>query len=108
MMTRSPSAAASSGAKWKADRRVGQPAPGGVGQLDSAAAYAPYRIRHEALAVGDVPDVHLLVLAQVGRVEQVLVDGDRPDVVEVGLGHGGPVDLGLHHGAQHLSQPFLT
>ena len=56
--------------------------------------------------VGSVTvDEDQLAGQQVGGVEQVLVDGHRADVVEVGLGDRGPVDLGLHHGAQHQVFP---
>src|SRR5207248_11763202 len=44
---------------------------------------------------------HLLVLEDVALGHQPRVDGDRTDVVEVGVGDGGPVDLGLHHAASH-------
>src|SRR3954468_22368826 len=65
------------------------------------AALAGDGVRLEAGAVVDVDDVHLLVLEDVGGLEQVGVDGDRPDVVQVAVGHRRPVDLGLEHHALH-------
>src|SRR4029077_11698618 len=57
----------------------------------------------EAGAVVDVEDVDLLGLEEGGGCHQRRVEGDRPDVVEVRAGHGGPVDLGLHHGPLHYA-----
>ena len=65
------------------------------------AALAGDRVRLEAGAVVDVDDVHLLVLEDVGGVEQVAVDRDRADVVQVAVGHRRPVDLGLEHRSLH-------
>ena len=53
----------------------------------AAAARARDRVGLEARAVVDVDHVHLLVLADVGGVEQVLVDRDRADVVQVAAGY---------------------
>src|SRR4051794_25324959 len=52
-------------------------------------------------AVVDVEHVDLLVLADVGSGHQVDVQGDRADVVQVGVGHRRPVDLRLHHASAH-------
>ena len=61
----------------------------------------------EAGPVVDVEDGHLLVGQDVGQRHQLGVDGHRAHVVQVGPGHGGPVDLGLHHAAAHRSgDPF--
>ena len=49
----------------------------------------------------DVDDVDQLAGQQIGRVEEIGVDGHGSDVVQVGLGDRGAVDLGLEHGAQH-------
>ena len=46
-------------------------------------------------------DLDLLVRQDARRIQQVAVDGDRAFVVEIGLGHRGAVQLGLHHGQQH-------
>ena len=56
-------------------------------------------VRGQAGAVGHVDDVHLLAGQHVRGGEQVRVDGDRPDVVQVRLRHGGAVDLAGHHRA---------
>ena len=58
----------------------------------------------KARAVVDVEHVDLLVLADVGRLEQVGVDRDRAHVVQVGVGDRRAVDLGLEHGALHEDQ----
>ena len=59
------------------------------------------RIGLEALAVVDVDHRHLLVLEDVGRFQQVGIDRDRPDVVQVGVGDRGAVDLRLEHATTH-------
>src|SRR3979411_1120752 len=70
--------------------------------LDVArAALAGDRVGLEAGAVVDVHDVNLLVLADVRGLEQLGVKRDRPDVVQIAVGHGGPVDLGLQHHTLH-------
>ncbi len=64
-------------------------------------------VRLEARAVVDVEDGDLLVGKDVGQRHELGVDGDRADVVEVGAGDGGAVDLGLHHAAAHrLTRSF--
>ena len=57
------------------------------------AALAGDRVGLEAGAVVDVHDVDLLVLEDVGGLQQVRVDRDRPDVVQVAVGDRRPVDL---------------
>ena len=49
--------------------------------------------------------VHLLVLEDLGGLEQLAADGDAALVVEVGVGDGGPVDLRLEkmHTMRHGS-----
>ena len=64
------------------------------------------RVGLEARAVVDVDDVHLLVLEDVGRLEQVGVDRDRADVVQVAVGDRRPVDLRLEHHALHVAIAF--
>src|SRR5690606_17237371 len=49
----------------------------------------------ETGAIVDVDDLHLLVLEDVGRLHEEGVDRDRALVLEVGAGHGRPVNLGL-------------
>ena len=60
------------------------------------------RVGLKARAVVDVDDVHLLVLEDVGGLQQVGVDRDRADVVQVAIGDGRPVDLRLEHHALHV------
>src|SRR5699024_4387401 len=59
-------------------------------------------------AVVDGDDVDLLALEQVGRVHEVGIDRARAHVVQVGLRDGGPVDLGLEHGALHQISPCTS
>lgn len=59
------------------------------------------RIGREARAGVDVQHVHLLVGQNAGRLQEVLVDGNRPFVMKVALGHRGAMDLRLHHGEIH-------
>ena len=68
---------------------------GAVDRDHAAALFAADRVGDEALAVVDVVDVDLLVLADAGDVEQAAVDGARAFVVQLGVGDGGAVDLGL-------------
>src|SRR5439155_15683556 len=68
---------------------------------DDVAGTARDHIRFEAGTVVDVEHVHLLVLSDVGELHQPRVEGDRSDVVEIGAGDGGAVDLRLHHGPLH-------
>ena len=78
---------------------------GAVDADDAAAALARDHVGLQAGAVGDVDDRDLLAGQQVGGVEQVLVDRHRAHVVQVGLGDGGAVDLGLEHRAHHRGSP---
>ena len=68
---------------------------------DATAAFGTDRVGDEALAIGDVPDVHLLVLADVGRIEQVVVDRARAFVMQLAVRDRGTVDLGLEQVAVH-------
>ena len=54
----------------------------------------------QARPVGDVHDRHLLAGEQIGGLHQILVDGDRAHVVQIGLGDRGAVDLRLEHVAR--------
>ena len=81
--------------------RLDQAGGGAVEAHVARAAPAGDGVGLEPGAVVDVDDGHLLVLEDVGRVEQVGIDGDRAHVVQVGVGHDGPVDLGLEHAAAH-------
>gem|GEM_PF-33872 len=68
----------------------------------AAAALALDGIGDEALAVVDVPDVHLLVLDDVGGVQQVLVDRAGAFIVQLALCGLDAVDLGFEQGAEHV------
>ena len=52
-------------------------------------------------AIVDIDDIHLLTRQHAGGIHQVPVDGQRPDIVQVGLRHGGAMDLGLEYLYQH-------
>ena len=71
--------------------------------LDLARApLAGDRVGLKARAVVDVDHVNLLVLEDVGGLQQVGVDRDRADVVQVAVGDRRAVDLGLEHHALHV------
>src|SRR5699024_393498 len=65
---------------------------------DPTATFTDQCIGHEAVAVVDVDDVYLFAVDDVGGLHQICVDGDRTDVVQVGLCDGGAVDLAVHEG----------
>ena len=54
----------------------------------------------QAVAVDAVADIHALAGHEIGGIEEIGVHGDGADVVEVGPGHCGAVDLGRHHRPQ--------
>src|SRR5712691_5538259 len=68
---------------------------------DDVAGLTTHHIGFEPGAVVDVEHVNLLVFEHVGECHQLWVERDRARVVEVGAGHGGPMDLRLHHRAEH-------
>src|SRR5258706_5556526 len=77
---------------------------GGAVDADHAgSAGAGDRIRLQPGPVGDVDDRHLLAGEQVGGVHQVLVDSHGSDIMQIGLGDRGAVDLRLEHRADHGS-----
>jgi len=91
------------------DRVAALHEPGG-GAVDRHHARAPLardRVRLKARAVVDVEHVNLLVLEDVGGLEQVGVDRDRPDVVQVAVSDRRPVDLRLEHRSLHHASAFL-
>ena len=67
----------------------------------AAAALAGDYVGLEARAGVHVRDLHLLVLADVRRLHQVLVDGDGADVIHLRLNDGGTVNLALEHVQNH-------
>src|SRR5699024_5010048 len=77
----------------------------GGGTIDADAAGSGITGDHIGLnpgAVGDVHDGDLLTLDEASGADQVGVDGDGTDIVEVGLGDGGAVNLATEDGAQHV------
>lgn len=71
-------------------------------QIAPLPAPAADHIGVEPFAVGDVPYLHPFALDQIGRLHQLLVDGDASHVIEVRLGNGHPMDFrfqyfDLHH-----------
>ena len=75
-------------------------------RIVARSALAGDRVGLKARAVVDVDDVHLLVLEDVGGLQQVGVDRDRADVVQVAVGDRRPVDLRLEHHALHVAVAF--
>ena len=71
---------------------------GAVDSDHTGAALTGDRVGDQPGAVVDVHDGDLFALQQVGGVHQVGVDGHRADVVQIGLGDGGTMNLGLEHG----------
>jgi hypothetical protein len=85
------------------DAIAGLHQPGG-GAVEAHVARAPPaadRVGLEPGAVVDVDDGNLLVLEDVGGLQQVGIDGDRAHVVQVGVGDRGAVDLRLEHATTH-------
>lgn len=79
---------------------------GAVDRDDATALFATDRVSDETLAVVDVEDVHLLVLADAGDIEQASIDRTRTFVMQLGVGDRGTMDLGFEqvqlHGAGFL------
>ena len=72
----------------------------------SGAALGAHRAGDEALAVVDVRDMHLLVVADVGSAQQSLFSGAPAFVVEFAIGHDGRLNLGFMQGAKHVGEIF--
>ena len=66
-----------------------------VDRNHAGAAFTLDGVGDKTLAVVDVPDVDLLVLGDVGRVEQVFIDGAGAFIVQFAVGYCGTADLGL-------------
>ena len=64
------------------------------------------RIGGEALAVVDVVDLDLFVLADSGEVQPIAVDGAGAFVVEDGMGDFGAMQLGFEHDGVHGATPI--
>src|SRR5262249_38047972 len=67
------------------------------------AALPGERVGLEALTVGNIPDVDLLIGDDVRPLQQLNVDGDAAFVVQIGAGHGGAVYLAAKHGAHSFT-----
>ena len=76
---------------------------GGTVEADHAAArLAGDDVGLQARAALDVCHLDLLILEDACGVHEVLVDGDRPNVVDLGLRDRGSVDLALEHVENHV------
>jgi len=86
------------------DENVSGSSLAGGGAVHGNDARSPFRldgVGGEAFAVIHVPDVDLLVFADIRGVQQILVDGTGAFVVKFRVGRGHPVDFGLEHGSLH-------
>src|SRR3954447_10391805 len=70
---------------------------------DHVAALTFHCIGLEPRTVVDVEDRDLLELVNVGERHEISVERDGADVVNVGTGNDGAVDLRLHHRALHIA-----
>src|SRR3546814_12886890 len=68
---------------------------------DAGAGLGTDRIRRETLAVGDVVDLDLFVLEDVGEFEQLGIDRAGPFVVEFSVGHTSTMQLAFQHVQLH-------
>ena len=67
----------------------------------AAAALALDGIGDKALTVVDVPDVDLLVLGNIGGIQQIFIDRAGALVVQLTLRGLDPVNLGFQKRAEH-------
>lgn len=79
------------------DQVTHRSAPGGraIDRDDAAATLCAYGVCHKTLAIVDIPDMDLLVLADVAGVQQVLVNRAGAFVVQLAVGDAGAVDFGF-------------
>ena len=69
-------------------------AGGGTIQTNTAAStFTFYNIGLKTLTIIIIQHLHLLTGDEVGSIHQVLVDGDTPHVVKIGLRHGDAMQL---------------
>ena len=77
----------------------------------TAAALAGNGVGFKALAIVVVDDGDFFVNANTGGIQQILVNGDAADIIQIGFGNGGAVNLAAEHGTEHgflfLSQSIL-
>src|SRR5215469_3476130 len=74
---------------------------GAVDGDDARARFGPHGIGGEALAVGDVVDLDLLVVEHAGGLQQLAVDGAGAFVIELRMSHAGTVEFRLEEGHLH-------
>src|SRR5437016_5932639 len=72
-----------------------------VDAYDSASSRTFERVGLEATPARHVPDGDLLMRQDVGGAHQIGIEGDGALVIEVGMGDGGAVDLGLEDRPAH-------
>src|SRR5579859_876956 len=65
-------------------------------------------VRFQARAVVDVDHLHFFVGIDVGGFQQIGIDGDAANILQVGLGDGGTVNLAFAHSALHSHSSFQT
>src|SRR6202521_2748338 len=63
-------------------------------------------VRLQARAIIDVDHLHFFVGIDVGGLQQIGIDGDAANIVQVGLGDGGTVNLAFAHSALHSHSSF--
>ena len=76
---------------------------GAVELDDTGASRTGDRVGGQAIAIVHIRNVDSLPGRNVRRVQQVLIDGDRTDVVQVSTRDGGAVDLALNHRAHDFT-----
>ena len=67
----------------------------------TSARFTRNRIRDQAVAVVDIEDVNLLVFDDVGGPHQVGVDGHASLVMQLRIGDGRSMNLGLEQSSLH-------
>ena len=60
----------------------------------------------QAGAVADIDHLYYFIGIDIGSFQQIEVDGDAADIVQVGLGNGGAVNLAFAHSALHRHSSF--
>jgi hypothetical protein len=83
--------------------RLHEPRGGPIHRDVTRAARRLDRVGCETSAGIDVEHIDPLARQDAGEVQQVAVDGDRALVIEIGAGHGRPMQLRLQHGEEHWS-----
>ena len=81
--------------------RCGTAGSRAIDRNDARSAFGADGVGGETLAVVYVPDVDLFVFLDVGRFEQVFINGAGTLVVQIGVGGGHAVQLGFQHCSLH-------